>query len=508
MRQTTCSRRLTNKEIAREPAPALRAGAEVELSFTDLLANGQAVGRASGLVVFCFGPLPQERARVRITSVKPKYATATMLRLIAGSPHRATPFCPVFGSCGGCQVQHLNYPAQLAWKTDVVRSALQRIGGFTDLEVRNTVGMANPRAYRNKMSLVVDHTLQTPTIGFYQQRSHDIVPIEDCPIVTPQLNTFIHVFNHARTTQETAPIMQVARHIVSRSARATGEAVVTVTTPQLSPEVERGAPALVKSLPGAVGLTNSYQLGSQNAIMGRRHRVVEGSSEIEESIDGVRYRVSAASFFQVNVEIVGRIFAFMKTALEHPRRVVDLYCGAGTFSLFFAKNGCQVYGVEENPQAILEAEGNARLNGLEEWVRFRADRVEDAARSPEAHEAMRNADIVFLDPPRKGSDEVTLGAVAQSKVPFIWYLSCDPATLARDLKFLAANGYRLGIVQPFDMFPQTGHVETLVTLYHEAKADEEVVHDAFLNVPYPTWPENDEYAANEPEYPDFVIRED
>jgi 23S rRNA (uracil1939-C5)-methyltransferase len=498
---------LTNKEIQRKAAPALRVGAELELSFTDLLANGQAVGRAGGLVVFCFGPLPQERARVRITAVKPKYATADMLKLLSGSPHRTTPFCSVFGTCGGCQVQHLNYPAQLAWKTDVVRSALARIGGFSDATVRNTVGMANPRYYRNKMSLVVDHTTPMPQIGFYQQRSHDIVPIEDCPIVTPQLNGYIRTFNRARSAPETADTMKAARHIVSRSARATGEAVVTITTAQASPEVEQGALALLSGLPGAVGLTNSYELGSQNAIMGRRHRVLAGRSEIEETIDGVRYRVSAGSFFQVNVEIVGRIFSFMKHGLEHPRAIVDLYCGAGTFSLFFAKQGCHVYGVEENPQAIVEAEGNAHLNGLEEWVRFRTGKVEDVARSPEAREAMRNADIIFLDPPRKGSDEVTLRAIAESKAPYIWYLSCDPATLARDLKFLAANGYRLGIVQPFDMFPQTGHIETLATLYREAQADEELVHDAFLNVPSPTWPDNDEYAADEPEYPDFVIRE-
>ncbi|HET9028800.1 MAG TPA: 23S rRNA (uracil(1939)-C(5))-methyltransferase RlmD [Candidatus Aquilonibacter sp.] len=497
---------MTNKGTPRNAAPALRAGAELDVSFTDLLANGQAVGRASGLVVFCFGPLPQERARVRITAVKPKYATAEMLVLVAASPYRATPFCPVFGSCGGCQIQHLAYPAQLKWKTDLVRSALQRIGGFTDVTVRDAVGMINPRAYRNKMSLVVDHQGDTPTIGFYQQRSHDVVPISDCPIVTPQLNRYIHTFNQARFSPDTADLMRAARHIVSRNAAATGEAVVTVTTPQPSQDVERGAGPLLAALPGAVGLTNSYALNSQNAIMGRRHRVVQGRSEIEESIHGVRYRVSASSFFQVNVEIVGRIFSMMQLGLEHPRRVVDLYCGAGTFSLLFAKNGCQVYGVEENPQAIVEAEANARLNGLEQWARFRAGRVEDVVRSPEAQEAMHNADIVFLDPPRKGSDEVTLGAVAESKVPYIWYLSCDPATLARDLKFLGANGYRLGIVAPFDMFPQTGHVETLVTLYREAKADEDLVHDAFLNVPSPTWPDN-EFAADEPEYPDFVIRE-
>ncbi len=141
-------------------------------------------------------------------------------------------------------------------------------------------------------------------------------------------------------------------------------------------------------------------------------------------------------------------------------------------------------------------------------MRFRAGRVEDIVRSHEAKTAMEQADIVFLDPPRKGSDERTLEAVIESGVPYVWYLSCDPATLARDLKFLAANGYRLGIVQPFDMFPQTGHVETLVTLYREVPASREVVRDAFLDAPAPAWPADDEYATDQPEYPDFVIRED
>ena len=389
----------------------------------------------------------------------------------------------------------------------MVRNALERIGGFSGVEVRGTVGMTFPRQYRNKMSLVVDQSHSTPVIGFYQQRSHDVVAIDACPIVTPQLNGYIARFNAARVAPETAPAMKAARHIVSRNARATAEAVVTITTPQSSNDVERAAPVLMRSLPGAVGLTNSYELRSQNAIMGRRQRVLQGRSEIEETIDGVTYRVSAQSFFQVNVDILGRIFDFMKSALVHPRRIVDLYCGAGTFSLFFAKNGCQVYGVEENPQAVLEAEGNASLNGLEHWVRFRAGRVEDVVRSPEAHRAMQEADIVFLDPPRKGSDEVTLAAIARTRVPYIWYLSCDPATLARDLKFLGSNGYRLGIVQPFDMFPQTGHVETLVTLYREP-SDAESVRQEFDGVPEPAWPSEDEFAHDQREYPEFVIRED
>ena len=497
---------MTSSETPRSHGAAPAPGAEVDLSFTDLLANGQAVGRAGGIVVFCFGPLPQERARVRITAVKPKYAIADLVGLITPSPQRTQPFCHVFGECGGCQLQHLAYPAQLQWKTEAVRNALRRIGGFADVDVRETVGMPHPRGYRNKMSLVVDHAHGAPEIGFYQQRSHDIVPIDGCPIVAQPLNEFIARLSRARTQPEVAETLHPARHIVSRSARSTGQAVLTVTTQQPSPEVERGAEALSRLLPGAVGVANSFDLTSANAIMGRKLRVLSGQAAIEESIGGVRYRVSASSFFQVNVEIVSRIFDFMSGGLEHPRRIVDLYCGAGTFSLFFAKNGCEVFGIEENSKAVLEAEENATLNGLNNWVRFRAGRVEDIVRTAEIREAMSAADIIFLDPPRKGSDEITLGAIAAAGAPYIWYLSCDPATLARDLKFLAANGYRLGIVQPFDMFPQTGHVETLVTLYRETYAAQQRVEAAFADVTPPHWPDADEYAQDQREFPDFVNR--
>jgi 23S rRNA (uracil1939-C5)-methyltransferase len=496
---------LTSRETAPNSAGPLAIGAEYELAFTDLLANGQAVGRAGGVVVFCFGPLPQERARVRITALKPRYAIAALIRVSLPSTYRTIPFCAVFGACGGCQLQHWSYPAQLSWKTDTVRGALARIGGFAGATVRDTVGMTHPRAYRNKMSLVVEQRGATPTIGFYQQRSHDVVPIESCPIVTPQLSDYIGRLNRSRSAPEIADALAVTKHVVARNARASNESVVTLTSARPAPEIARAAESLMRIFPGAVGLTNSYELNSDNAIMGRRHRTLVGRPEIEEVLDGVRYRVSAGSFFQVNVEIVGRIFDALRSGLEHPRRIVDLYCGAGTFALFFARHGCQVYGVEENAQAIAEAEGNAALNGLENWVRFRSGRVEEVVRTPEARATMREADIVFLDPPRKGSDEVTLGAIAEAKAPFVWYLSCDPATLARDLKFLAANGYRLGIVQPFDMFPQTGHVETLVTLYRAAE-EPPVVAEAFEDITPPSWPQDD-FAQNQSEYPDFVIRE-
>jgi 23S rRNA (uracil1939-C5)-methyltransferase len=456
---------LAIKETAPERPTAPRAGSELEVAFTDLLANGQAVGRIGGIVVFCFGPLPQERARVRITTVKQKYVVANVVRIVARSPFRAEPFCPVFGICGGCQVQHLDYPAQLAWKTGMVRNALQRIGGFHGLDVRDSIGMDDPRGYRNKMSLVVDNRHGSPPIvGFYRQRSHDVVPIDACPIVAPQLSDYVARLRAARQNENVAAALRQARHLVARSARATGQAVVTITTAGESSEVKTAAPALMAALPGAVGITNSFDLNSENAIVGRRRRVLAGTPQIEETIDGVRYRVSASSFFQVNVEIVERIFAVVKSCLGRPCKVVDLYCGAGTFSLYFAKQGCDVFGIEESAQAVVEARENAELNGLQQNVRFQTGRVEAIAEGGEARDALADAHIAFLDPPRKGSDEATLGAIAAAGVPKVWYLSCDPATLARDLKFLTAKGYRVDVVQPFDMFPQTGHVETLVML--------------------------------------------
>ncbi|MEO6836290.1 MAG: 23S rRNA (uracil(1939)-C(5))-methyltransferase RlmD [Candidatus Tumulicola sp.] len=456
---------MTTKETALKSPAAPRVGAELEVAFTDLLANGQAVGRAGGVVVFCFGPLPQERARVAVTTVKQKYVVAKLVELLAHSPARALPFCPVFGACGGCQVQHLSYPGQLAWKTDMLRNALQRIGGFGAVEVRDAIGMSVPRNYRNKMSLVVDRRSALPAIGFYRQRSHDVVPIDACPIVTQQLSDYVPRFNAARSSEETGPALAQARHLVARSASATGQAVVTIATARESEAAQKAAPALLAALPGVVGITNSFDPSGENAILGRRHRVLAGRAEIEETIHGVRYRVSAGSFFQVNVEIVGRIFEFLKPELERARRIVDLYCGAGTFALFFAKHGCDVVGIEESAQAIAEAQANARLNGLQAKVRFRKGRVEDVASGGDAGQELAGAEVAFLDPPRKGSDEATLGAIAAAGIADIWYLSCDPATLARDLKFLAAKGYGFGVVQPFDMFPQTGHVETLVTLH-------------------------------------------
>jgi 23S rRNA (uracil1939-C5)-methyltransferase len=439
-------------------------GSELELAFTDVLANGQAVGRAGGIVIFCFGPLPNERARVRITAVKPKYAVAELLTILERSGDRVAPFCSVFGECGGCQLQHLAYPAQLAWKREVVRNALVRIGGFPEIAVAETIGMRDPRAYRNKMSLVVDRSCKR--VGFYKQRSHDVVQIDGCPIVMPRLDEQIARVNAAKSDPATADAFARTRHVVARTAQATGEVVVTFTTDRPDETLKAKAAQVAGKLGRISGLTNSYDLSGSNAILGRKQHTLTGSATIEESVGGLRYRVSSGSFFQVNVEILERIFERVDPLLTRPLRILDLYCGAGTFSLFFARRGATVFGVDDNALAVAEARENAALNGLESQARFQTSTVQHALFHPAMAKEIAGIDAVFLDPPRKGCEERALAAIAARRIPAIWYLSCDPATLARDLKFLAAKGYRPGEVQPFDMFPQTGHVETLVLLAH------------------------------------------
>jgi 23S rRNA (uracil1939-C5)-methyltransferase len=438
----------------------LKPGAVGVVEFSDLLANGQAVGRFDGMVVFVDGPLPGERARIRLTDVKAKYAVGEVVERETTSPDRAEPFCPVFGACGGCQVQHLSYPAQLAWKHRIVKDALLRIGGFPDLPVNEPIGMDVPRAYRNKMALVVEGGV----FGFYRARSHELVPIDHCPIVLEPLDAAIGGLLAAAHAPATSAAFANVKHVVMRAGLTSPNSVLSLTTDAKSAAIASAAPQIAERIEGLGGISNSYEPANANAVIGRRMDFVWGKREMEETIEDVRFRVSPASFFQINGAMVASIFRALAPLIAGTPRIVDLYCGAGTFAIYFASRGASVVGIEENAAAVTEARGNARLNKVEDRVRFVQGRVEGALANEDGRKALREAEIVFLDPPRKGSDEATLAALSDAKVPAIWYLSCNPATLARDLRYLAVKGYKIGTVQPFDMFPQTGHVETLVTL--------------------------------------------
>ncbi|MBV8727104.1 MAG: 23S rRNA (uracil(1939)-C(5))-methyltransferase RlmD, partial [Candidatus Eremiobacteraeota bacterium] len=287
---------MTSKKARTRKLP-IELGQEIELRFHDLLSNGQAVGRADGVAVFVFGPLPGELARVRISAVKQKYAVGELKELLERSDARAQPFCPVFGTCGGCQIQHLTYAQQLKWKQSVVRNALQRIGGMSDVHVYETIGMSNPRAYRNKMSLVVDHP---DGFGFYKQRSHDIVRIDRCPIVQPALDKCIGALIDLQNDSSSARAFANARHVVARTSVATGQNIIAIAAPQTAEERKQIAPRMLERLPNAAGIVESFDLSSENAILGQKMRTLAGSDSIEEVVGGIRFRISASSFFQVN----------------------------------------------------------------------------------------------------------------------------------------------------------------------------------------------------------------
>lgn len=443
--------------------PRLQIGSEHDVRFTDLLANGQGVGRVGAQVVFVWGPLPGERARVRIGEVKKSYAVGDVLEILERSPERAVPFCPVFGTCGGCQVQHLSYPAQLEWKARLVRDALERIGGFSDVRVNATIGMEEPRAYRNKMALVTKSVEDRIELGFYQMRSHEFVPIAGCPVVLPQLDEQIAALRAAANEGRIKPAFRAVKHAIARAGASTHQSVLALTTSEPSAALSGAAAELAERLPGITGISNSFSPASENAILGRKQRRLWGGDEMEERIGEMRYRVSAASFFQVNSAMVGRVFAYL-SELPHAQKVVDLYCGTGTFSIWFALHGATVIGIEENREATREAQTNAELNGVQSQTTFLAGRVETLLRASLGRDALRGADLAFLDPPRKGSDLQTLDALCAAAVPAIWYLSCNPATLARDLAHLRSGGYVLEDVTPFDFFPQTGHIEALARM--------------------------------------------
>ena len=244
------------------------------------------------MVVFVDGPLPGERARVRLTDVKAKYAVGEVLERETTSPDRAVPFCPAFGACGGCQVQHLAYPAQLAWKHRIVTGALVRIGGFTGVTVNAPIGMDSPRAYRNKMALVVDAGAGEPVFGFYRARSHDLVPIDHCPIVLDQLDAAIGGLQQAARDPHTAGAFAAVKHVVMRAGLSSPNSVLSLTTDAKSPAIAAGAAAIATHIPGVDGISNSYEPANANAVIGRRMDFVWGKREMEETIEGVRFRVS------------------------------------------------------------------------------------------------------------------------------------------------------------------------------------------------------------------------
>ncbi|WP_241236380.1 23S rRNA (uracil(1939)-C(5))-methyltransferase RlmD [Brevibacillus marinus] len=464
--------------------PPVAVGQIVDVEVTGLTHEGAGVGRYQGYTLFIAQALVGERVRVRVEHVKKNYGFARLLQILEPSVQRVAPPCPVFDRCGGCSLQHLEYEAQLRHKRQIVADNLQRIGGFTvaaegdgasgraaagdAVIVHPTIGMAEPWRYRNKAQVPIGEQDGGLVGGFYAERSHTIIDIDQCLIQHEASDAVVRVVKRTAARLGITPYDEeqhtgLLRHVVTKVGAKTGEImVVLITTEEFIPQRELLIEAIRREVPGVTSIVQNINPERTNVIFGRKTIPLWGRDVIYDYIGSVKFAISARSFYQVNP--VQTEILYEKTlqyaGLTGNETVIDAYCGIGTISLFLAQQAAHVYGVEIVPEAIADARRNAEQNGIGN-VTFAVGAAEEVI--PAWKEQGITPDVIVVDPPRKGCDEALLTAILQMRPKRVVYVSCNPATLARDLKLLA-TGYVVKEVQPVDMFPHTGHVEVTVRL--------------------------------------------
>ncbi|ADL08297.1 23S rRNA (uracil(1939)-C(5))-methyltransferase RlmD [Thermosediminibacter oceani] len=440
----------------------------IAIDITAMAHEGQGVGRVDGLAVFVEGALKGERVLAVVEKVSKNYAIARAEEIISPSPDRIIPRCPHADECGGCSLQHLSYKGQLEFKTQKVRDSLERIGRIYTT-VFDTIGMEDPWKYRNKAQYPVGKKDYRPALGFYMKRSHDLVPIEGC-LIQHELS-----WRAAEVVRDWMEKFRVSiydeinhkgliRHVVTRIGAKTGEVmVVLVINGREVPHLRELLGALEKNVEGLKSVYLNVNTKKTNVIMGDENILVYGEPHIIDFIGEIKFTLSPNSFFQVNpVQVEVLYKKVMEYAgLTGEETVIDAYCGIGTITLFLAGKARMVYGIEVVPQAVMDARNNALLNGIEnvEFIEGAAEEV-----MPQLVERGIRADVIVMDPPRRGCDEKLLDAAVKMNPPRMVYVSCNPATLARDLRYLEDRGYRTELVQPVDMFPFTHHVECVALI--------------------------------------------
>ncbi|MCE5189480.1 MAG: 23S rRNA (uracil(1939)-C(5))-methyltransferase RlmD [Eubacteriales bacterium] len=443
--------------------PPIQKNDELVVIIESLTSEGQGVARVDGYAVFIVGALVGEEVKAHVIKVMPSYAIAKAIEIIKPSPDRVRPACPVFAQCGGCALWHLSYPAQLRQKQQWVEDALVRLGAFSGVPMQPIVGMEEPVRYRNKGSFPFGVAGSGAVFGFYAERSHRLVPFSDCLIQDER------IVDAARRVAAWAnasgiPVYDETtgeghlRHVVARTT-ADGELMVVVVTK--GPLKKKDD--LLSFLEDCDSVWHNENTRDTNVVFGDRFTLLSGKAALTETIGDKRFLVSPQSFLQVN-RIQTR--ALYETAREFlaakpEETVVDAYCGVGTISLFVAGDCRRVIGVEQVAPAVEDAKANAKANGVSN-AEFVCGNVEDVL--PRLIAAKEQIDAIVLDPPRKGCEEAALAAIAQSSVSRVVYVSCNPATLARDCKYLSEHGFALSAVRPVDMFPQTCHMETVVLM--------------------------------------------
>lgn len=446
----------------------VQQGQIYEIEINTLGTSGEGVGRYEGFTVFVPYALPGEKAEVRITEVKKTYATGKLLEILRRSRDRVEPLCPIYRECGGCQLQHLSYEAQLKAKRQQVIDAVTRIGGRPDLFVEPTLGAATPWNYRNKMQFPIGKEKGKTIIGCFAQGSHRIIDTEDCHIQKEGNNEVVNAVREI-VTRLNIPVYDedrhtgILRHVVGRVGKRGEIMVVIVTATKSLPREKDFVKLLRAKLPQTVSIHQNIQTYRNNVIMGRDTRLLWGRPTIEDGLGRLTFHISPRSFFQVNTAQAEVLYskALEFADLRGEETVIDAYCGTGTITLFLAQKARTVYGIEIVKPAIQDARKNARDNN----VRNAEFIVGDATRvMPRLRKEGIRPDVVVVDPPRAGCTETVLKTFAEMEPERIVYVSCNPATLARDIAVLEELGYRAVKVQPVDMFPNTSHVEVVSKL--------------------------------------------
>lgn len=473
-----------------EDRPAGTAAAPVALNeqvVADIVGighTGEGVGRVNGFTLFIHGALPGEKVSAQVTGLKKQYGFARLLKVLEASPDRVEPPCPVYDECGGCQLQHLGYDAQLRLKRQMVVDNLERIAKLRVTNVQDsdgangepggvlvhpTIGMADPWRYRNKVQVPIGEREGGLAGGFYATGSHRIVDAERCLIRTEAADDIVSAvkkmaYELGIPAYDEEKRRSGLRHVIVKTGFRTGEMmVVLVSDKEELPEAQRLAERIVEAVPGIASICHNVNAGPAGTVMGPHTSVLWGGDRIYDAIGDVRFAISAHSFYQVNPVQTEVLYgkALEYAGLTGSETVIDAYCGVGTISLFLAQRAKRVYGVEIVPEAVQDARSNAELNGIAN-AEFEAGKAEEVI--PAWRERGIRPDVIVVDPPRSGCDAALLDTIVAMRPQRVVYVSCNPSTLARDLRVLEDGGFCTVEVQPVDMFPWTAHVECCVSL--------------------------------------------
>lgn len=466
----------------------------VTLEIVDCGTDGEGIGKADGFTVFVKDAVIGDTVTAKIMKAKKNYGYGRLMEILKPSPYRVEPVCPSARQCGGCQLQTVSYEEQKVFKEKKLRGHLERIGGFCDLPMEPLIGMDEPYHYRNKAQFPVGRNKEGRIItGFYAGRTHAIIENRDCALGIPQNKEILdiviaHMEKYGITSYDEMTGKGLVRHIFVRYGFFTGELMVCLIINGQDLPHQKELIEKLREIPGMTSISLNINKKRGNVILGDKVKTIWGQEYITDKIGDISYEISPLSFFQVNPKQTWKLYskALEYADLHGEETVWDLYCGIGTISLFLAQQAKFVRGVEIVPAAIDDAKRNAQINNIEN-VEFFVGKAEEVL--PREYE--KNgvyADVIVVDPPRKGCDEMLLKTILKMQPKRVVYVSCDSATLARDLRFLCDNGYELKKVCGVDQFPQTVHVETVVLLERKIINNNEI---EYMHVDYE--PEDAEY---------------